>query len=88
MAISAYPANTKSSIFPTLADAIAKATVTSTTGSPSIDTTTRPGKTIYRFTGTGSITIGTAWTCEVLLVGGGGSGGYSLVVRDTTGIVG
>lgn len=54
---------------------IGKATVTGTTGSPTIDTTSRPGKTIYKFlSGTGSITIGTAGTAEVLLVGGGGAG--------------
>lgn len=51
------------------------ATVTATTGSPSVDTTTRAGKTIYKFTGSGTITIGTAGTCEVLVVGGGGSCG-------------
>jgi hypothetical protein len=51
-----------------------KATVSGTTGSPTIDTTSRPGKTIYKFTGSGSITIGTAGTCEVLVVGGGAGG--------------
>ncbi len=54
---------------------IGKATVTGTTGSPSVDTTTRAGKTIYRFTGSGSITVGTAGTAEVLVVGGGGAAG-------------
>ena len=52
-----------------------KATVTGTTGAPTIDTSSRPGKTIYKFTGSGSITIGTAGTCEILVVGGGGAGG-------------
>jgi hypothetical protein len=54
---------------------IGKATVTATTGSPSVDTTTRAGKTIYRFTNSGSITIGTAGNAEFLIVGGGGGGG-------------
>ena len=52
------------------------ATVTATTGSPTIDSSTRAGKTIYKFTGSGSITIGTAGTCEVLVIGGGGGGGF------------
>lgn len=52
-----------------------KATVTGTTGSPVVDTSSRAGKTIYKFTGSGSITVGTAGTCEVLVVGGGGSPG-------------
>jgi hypothetical protein len=51
-----------------------KATVTATTGSPTVDTSSRAGKTIYKFTGSGSITIGTAGLCEVLAVGGGGAG--------------
>ena len=57
--------------------AVPKATVTGSTGSPTIDTTSRPGKTIYKFTGSGSLTVGTAGSCEVLTVGGGGtSNGY------------
>ena len=56
---------------------IPKATVSATTGSPTIDTSSRPGKTIYKFTGSGSITIGgTGGTAEVLCVGAGGSGGH------------
>lgn len=58
---------------------VPKATVTATTGSPTIDTSSRAGKTIYKFTGSGSITIGTAGTCEYLVIGGGavnGAGGY------------
>ena len=55
--------------------AIGKASVTATTGSPSVDSSTRAGKTIYRFTGSGSITVGTAGTCELLVVAGGGAGG-------------
>jgi len=46
-----------------------------TTGSPSINTVARPGKTIYDWTGSGSITISTAGTCEVFVLGGGGAGG-------------
>lgn len=51
---------------------VAKAAITSTTGSPTIDTTSRPGKTIYKFTGSGSITVGAVGTAEILVVGGGG----------------
>ena len=40
-----------------------KATYTATTGSPTVDTSTRAGKTIIKYTGSGSITIGTAGTC-------------------------
>ena len=50
---------------------VVQATVTSTTGSPTTDTTSRPGKTIYKFTGSGSITIGTAGIVELLVIGGG-----------------
>ena len=57
------------------AGGIPKATVTATTGSPNIDSSTRAGKTIYNFTGSGSITVGTAGTCEVLVIGGGGGAG-------------
>lgn len=49
-----------------------KATVTGTTGSPNVNTTSRPGRTIYTFNGSGSITFGQAGTCEVFLAGGGG----------------
>jgi hypothetical protein len=51
---------------------IGKATVTGTTGSPNVDSSTRAGKTIYRFTASGTITVGTDGTAEVLVVGGGG----------------
>lgn len=61
---------------PVSAGGIGKATVTATTGSPTIDSSTRAGKTIYKFTGSGSITIGTAGTCEVLLIGGGGGAAF------------
>ena len=54
---------------------IGKATYTATTGSPTIDTSSRPGKTIIKYTGSGSITIGTAGYVELLLIGAGGAGG-------------
>ena len=54
---------------------IGKATVTATAGSPTVDTSSRAGKTIYKFTGSGSITVGTAGTCEILVIGGGGGAG-------------
>ena len=60
---------------PVSAGGIGKATVTATTGSPTIDSSTRSPKTVYKFTGSGSITIGTAGTAEMLLVGGGGAAG-------------
>ena len=56
---------------------VPKATVTGTTGSPSVDSSTRPGKTIYNFTGSGSITVGTAGSCEILVIGGGGGGSFN-----------
>jgi hypothetical protein len=57
---------------PVSAGGIGKATVSATTGSPTIDAATRAGKTIYKFTGSGSITVGTAGTAEILVIGGGG----------------
>lgn len=51
-----------------------KAVITATTGSPTIDTSTRAGKTIYKFTGSGTVTVGTPGYCEVLIVAGGGGG--------------
>ena len=59
---------------PVSAGGIPKATYTATTGSPTIDTASRAGKTIIKYTGSGSITVGTAGTCEVLVVAGGGGG--------------
>ena len=59
--------------------ALSAATVTGTTGSPTIDTSSRAGKTIYKFTGSGTITVGSGGTCEYLVIGGGnnnGAGGY------------
>ena len=60
------------------------ATVTGSTGSPTIDTTSRAGKTIYKFTGSGTITIGVAGSCEILVVGGGGSGKFAGPVPGST----
>lgn len=59
----------------TLAGGLGKASVSATTGSPSVDSSTRPGKTIYTFTGSGSITVSKAGTAEILVAGGGGAGG-------------
>jgi hypothetical protein len=64
------------------------ATVTGTTGSPTVDTSSRPGKTIYKFTGSGSITIGAGGSCEILCVGGGGSGAFSGPFSGTTSVGG
>ncbi len=55
---------------------IPKAAVSASSGA-TIDTTSRPGKTIYKFTGSGSITFSSAGTCEVLVIGGGGAGSYN-----------
>lgn len=55
---------------------IGLAAITATTGSPTIDTTSRPGKTIYKFTGSGTITVGTAGYAEILVIGAG-AGGYA-----------
>lgn len=54
--------------------------VTATAGAPTVDTSSRPGKTIYKFTGSGSITIGNAGTAEVLVVGGAAAA-RGMVVR-------
>jgi len=62
MSVSVFPGTGKANVFPVPAGGVGLATVTGTTGSPSVDTTTRAGKTIYRFTGSGSITVGTAGT--------------------------
>lgn len=58
------------------AKAIGPAVITGTTGSPTVDTTSRPGKTIYKFTGSGSITVATAGNAEILVIGGGGGAGF------------
>ena len=42
------------------AGGVPKATVSGTTGSPTVDSSTRAGKTIYKFTGSGSVKIGRA----------------------------
>ena len=51
----------------------AAAVISSTTGSPTI--TTDAGATVYKFTGDGTIVVGTAGVARVLLVGAG-SGAY------------
>lgn len=51
--------------------------VSSTTGSPALDTSSRPGKSIYSWTGNGSVTIGTPGWVELLVVGGGTMGDTS-----------
>ena len=62
---------------PVSAGGIGKATVNATTGSPTTNNIARAGKTIYEFNGSGSITVGTAGTAEILVVAGGGGGsGY------------
>lgn len=50
------------------------ATVSASTGSPTIDSSTRAGKTIYKYTGSGSITISKAGYVEYMILGGGGAG--------------
>lgn len=66
---------------------VPKATVTSTTGSPTIDTSSRAGKTIYKFTGSGTITIGTAGTCEYLVIGGGACNGAGGLIYNTSAVL-
>ena len=53
------------------------ATVSASTGSPTIDTSSRAGKTIYKFTGSGTITLSKAGFAEILVIGGGGGAGFS-----------
>jgi hypothetical protein len=64
-----------------------KATVTGTTGSPTVDTSSRPGKTIYKFTGSGSITIGVGGTCEYLVIGGGAVNGAGGLIYNTSAVL-
>lgn len=64
-----------------------KATVTGTTGSPTVDTSSRPGKTIYKFTGSGSITVGVAGTCEYLVIGGGAVNGAGGLIYNTSAVL-
>lgn len=52
-----------------------KASYSSSTGSPTVDTTTRPGKTIVYWIGMGTVTVGSGGSVEVLVYAGGGSGG-------------
>lgn len=51
----------------------ADVTVTGTTGSPTVDTSSVPGYTIYTWTGNGSVTTTAGWA-EVLVLSGGGAG--------------
>jgi hypothetical protein len=51
----------------------APAVISSTTGSPTI--TTDGSATVYKYTGDGTIVVGTAGIVQFLLVGGGGGGG-------------
>jgi hypothetical protein len=53
------------------APTLTSADVTSTTGSPTI--TTSGGRTIYAFSGSGTIVLGKAGLCDLLVVGGGGA---------------
>jgi len=64
-----------------------KATVTSTTGSPTVDTTSRPGKTIYKYTGSGTIVIGVGGTCEYLVIGGGNNNGAGGLIYNTSAVL-
>jgi len=73
--------------FPFSAGGLPKATVTGTTGSPTVDTTSRPGKTIYKFTGSGSITIGVAGSCEYLVIGGGCNNGAGGLIYNTSAVL-
>jgi hypothetical protein len=54
----------------------ARATYSGTTGSPSVDTSSRSPKTILDYTGSGSITIATAGLVECRVFGGGAGGGH------------
>ena len=56
------------------APTLTSADVTSTTGSPTI--TTSGANTIYSFTGSGTIVLGKAGLCTLLVQGGGGAGGF------------
>lgn len=62
---------------------LTSADVSSTTGSPTI--TSGGGYTVYKFTGSGSITFGKAGLCDVLVVGGGGAGGANNAKTSVSG---
>ena len=57
--------------------ALGKAVVSGSTGA-TVDSATRSPRAIYKFTGSGTITVSTAGTCEILVVGGGGGGGSNV----------
>lgn len=59
---------------PISAGGVGRATVTSTSGSPTVNNNSLPGKTIYEFNGSGSITIGTAGYADIAIISGGGGG--------------
>lgn len=57
---------------PISAGGVGNAKVTSTSGSPTVNNNSRPGRTVYEFNGSGSITIGTAGYAEIAIISGGG----------------
>lgn len=56
---------------------VSTAVASGTTGSPTTDTSSRPGKTVYVWSGNGSVTISRAGFVEYLLLGGGGAEGLN-----------
>lgn len=63
---------------------LSDSSVTGTTGTPTTATYTESGINYksYTFTGSGSITFNRAGTIDILVVGGGGSGGQYAVEKD------
>ena len=53
---------------------VGRATVTSTSGSPTVNNNSRAGKTVYEFNGSGSITVPTPGYAEVAIISGGAGG--------------
>ena len=74
MAIEIFPGTLKSRLFPAIAAGIGKASASGSSGA-TVDTSSRPGKTIYKFSGSGEITITQAGYAEILCIAGGGGGG-------------